>query len=342
MKIDAFAHILPARYTARLEALAGSGAFSPTIRGYEQWIREDPALCDLDARWRVLESFPDYVQVLTLAVPPVDELGGPGAAADLARLANDELATLVAAHPDRFFGFAAALPMGDPEGAAAELDRSVTELGALGAQLHTNVAGRPLDAPRYEPVFAVAHRLRTTLWIHPTRSDAWADYPVEDRSRYGIWWSLGWPYETSVCMARLVYSGTLERYPGIHFLCHHAGAMVPHFAGRLASPVEDPERASILAGLGAAPVELFRRFYADTAMFGAGHAVRCAVEFFGPQHVLFGTDMPLGGPEVVRRTITDVEALPLAGSERDEIFWGNAKRIFARSAEPAAAAKGGR
>ena len=68
--------------------------------------------------------------------------------------------------------------------------------------------------------------------IHPTRSPAWSDYPVEARSKYGIWWSLGWPYETSVCMARLVYSGVFDTYPGLRVITHHAGAMVPHFAGR--------------------------------------------------------------------------------------------------------------
>lgn len=337
MKIDAFAHILPPHYTTRLERLVEAGALSNRVRGYEPWIREDPALCDLDARWRVLEPFPDYAQVLTLAVPPVDELGDAPATAELARMANDELAALVAAHPERFFGFAAALPMGDPDAAANELHRCLTELGAFGAQLHTNVAGRPLDDPELEPVLAVADEHQATLWIHPTRSDAWADYPREPRSRYGIWWSLGWPYETSVCMARLVYSGTLQRFSQVHFLCHHAGAMIPHFAGRLASPIEDPERDAIMAGLTEAPLDLFRRFYADTAMFGAGHAVRCAVEFFGPDHVLFGTDMPLGGPKVVHDTIADVEALGLATAEQDKIFEGNARRIFSRSVSPAAA-----
>jgi hypothetical protein len=100
---------------------------------------------------------------------------------------------------------------------------------------------------------------------------------VAERSKYGIWWSLGWPYEMSACMARLVYSGVFDTYPGLRVITHHAGAMVPHFAGRLASPLEDPGRAEILAGL---KRDYFRGFYADTAMFGAAHAVRCAVEFF--------------------------------------------------------------
>jgi predicted TIM-barrel fold metal-dependent hydrolase len=326
-KIDAFAHILPPSYAQRLESLT-AGPVSDRILGYRPWIREDPALIDLDARWRTLDRFGDYRQVLTLAVPPLDELGGPALAGDLARAANDEVAGLVARYPDRFAGFSAALPMSDPDAAVAELSRAMTELGALGAQLHTNVCGRPLDTPRFEPVFETVTRLGGALWLHPTRSEAWADYPAESRSRYGIWWSLGWPYETSVCMARLVYSGCFDRHPGLRVIAHHAGAMVPHFSGRLAAPLEDPDRAAILAGLQDEPMSYFRRFYADTAMFGASHAVRCAMEFFGADHLLFGTDMPLGGPTVVADTIADVEALGLPAADTAAIFAGNARRVL--------------
>jgi uncharacterized protein len=111
-------------------------------------------------------------------------------------------------------------------------------------------------------------------------------------------------------------------------ITHHAGAMVPHFSGRLASPLEDPNRDGIMAGLKAEPMDYFRRFYADTAMFGASHAVRCAVEFFGTDHMLFGTDMPLGGPTVVADTIADIEALGLPQAETEAIFAGNARRVL--------------
>ncbi|HEY6277673.1 MAG TPA: amidohydrolase family protein [Streptosporangiaceae bacterium] len=326
-KIDAFAHILPPAYARRLESVIAGGV-SDRILGYQPWIHEDPALTDLGARWRSMDPFGDYRQVLTLAVPPLEELGGPAEAAALARAANDELAALVQAHPDRFAGFTAALPMNDPDAAAAELDRAMGELGALGAQVHTNVSGEPLDAPRFGVIFDAVARRDGMLWIHPTRSPVWPDYPAERRSKYGIWWSLGWPYETSVCMARLVYSGCFDRHPGLKIITHHAGAMIPHFAGRLAAPLEDPDRAAIMAGLSAGPVDYFRRFYADTAMFGASHAVRCAVEFFGPGHVLFGTDMPLGGPNVVADTIADIEALGLPGPDTDAIFAGNARRLL--------------
>jgi len=327
-KIDAFAHILPPVYARRLESITSGADVSERILGYRPWIHEDPALTGLDARWRSMDTFGDYRQVLTLAVPPLEELGGPAASGDLARAANDELAELIDAYPERFAGFAAALPMNDAEAAAGELERAMSQLGALGAQLHTNVGGVPLDEPRFDAIFGVAASREGMLWIHPTRSPIWPDYPAESRSRYGIWWSLGWPYETSVCMARLVYSGCFDRHPGLRVITHHAGAMVPHFAGRLASPLEDPDRGAIMSGLTAEPIDYFRRFYADTAMFGASHAVRCAVEFFGPDHVLFGTDMPLGGPTVVADTIADIEALGLPGADAEAIFAGNARRLL--------------
>jgi predicted TIM-barrel fold metal-dependent hydrolase len=327
-KIDAFAHILPPSYARRLESIMSGSNVSDRILGYQQWIHEDPALVDLDARWRAIDPFEDYVQVLTLAVPPLDQLGDPAVSRHLARAVNDELAELVGRYPDRFAGFAAALPMNDVDAAAAELTRAMGELGALGAQLHTNVGGAPLDAPRFEPVFETVTRLGGVLWLHPTRSSVWSDYPAEDRSEYGLWWSLGWPYETSVCMARLVYSGCFDRHPGLRVITHHAGAMVPHFAGRLASPVEDPGRDALMSRLSGPPIDYFRRFFADTAMFGAGHAVRCAVEFFGPGHVLFGTDMPLGGPRVVPDTIANIEALGLPDADTAAIFAGNARALL--------------
>jgi len=327
-KIDAFAHILPPSYAERLESITSTSELSERILGYRPWIREDPALIDLDARWRAIDPFGDYRQILTLAVPPLEELGTPAQAAWLARAANDELAELVNRHRDRFAGFTAALPMSDPQAAAAELDRAMSQLGALGAQLHTNVGGAPLDEPRFSVIFDVVTNRGGAIWLHPTRSPVWSDYPAEPRSKYGIWWSLGWPYETSVAMARLVYSGCFDRYPSLTVITHHAGAMVPHFSGRLASPLEDPDRDAMGTDLKESPADYFRRFYADTAMFGAAHAVRCAVEFFGANHVLFGTDMPLGGPSVVADTIADIRSLGLPDADEAAIFAGNASRLL--------------
>src|SRR5579863_9706948 len=126
-KIDAFAHILPRSYLERLERQLEKTMAPNRLDYYRQGVFSfDPVLTDLDARWRKIEPYGDYAQVLVLAVPPLEEVGPPAVAAELARFANDELADLVRRSPDRFVGFAAALPLSDVEAAARELDRALT------------------------------------------------------------------------------------------------------------------------------------------------------------------------------------------------------------------------
>jgi uncharacterized protein len=332
MRIDAYAHIVPERFLARLEKLLANGPPTERVRLFEPWLHEDPVLTDLEQRWRLLDRFDDYRQVLVLGVFPVDELGPSELTRALAREANDELAELVRTFPDRFVGFAANLPLSDTEAALEELDRAHRELGASGLLMHTNVAGMPLDDPRIEPIFARAEELGAAIWLHPTRSPIWPDYPTERESRFGIWWSLGWPYETAAAMARLVFSGHLDRYPRLKILTHHAGGMIPHFSGRLDSIQTEDQRDAFERTLKKPALDYFRQFYVDTAMFGAQHALRCAVDFFGAEQVLFGTDMPLGGPSVVPDTIADVRGLDLPAEAEEAVFAGNAVRVLGISA----------
>ncbi len=321
-KIDAFAHILPRAYLERLERQLEHTMAPSRLDYYREGVFSfDPVLTDLDARWRKIEPYGDYAQVLVLAVPPLEEVGPPQVAAELARLANDELADLVRRYPDRFVGFAAALPLSDTEAALRELDRALTQLGALGAQLYTNVLGVALDDPRFEPLFSRLEAAGRAVWLHPTRSADWADYPAESRSDYGLWWSLGWPYETAAALARLVYSGHLERHPRQLVIAHHGGGMVPHFSARLAM---GPGYRQVKDRLPRPPLDYFRQCYVDTALFGAPHAVRCVLDFFGPQHVLFGTDMPLGPASAVEATIADLEAAGLSSEDRAAVYAGNA------------------
>jgi len=328
MQIDAYAHIVPERFLDRIERRIANGGLTDRVKLFAPWLHDDPVLTDLEARWRLLDGFEDYRQVLVLGVFPVDELGPPAETIELARAANDELAELVRAHPDRFLGFAATLPLSDVDASLEELDRAHRDLGASGILMHTNVAGRPLDDPALEPLFARAHELDAMIWLHPTRSPIWPDYLTERESRYGIWWSLGWPYETAVAMTRLVFSGHLERYPRLKVLTHHAGGMIPHFSGRLDTVQTEDQRDAFEHLFTKPALDYFRQFYVDTAMFGAPHAVRCAIEFFGPQQVLFGTDMPLGGPGVIADTIADLRDLGLSAEAEQAIFADNARRVL--------------
>jgi uncharacterized protein len=325
-KIDAYAHILPRPYLERLERQLEQTMAPSRLDYYREGVFSfDPVLTDLDARWRKIEPYADYAQVLVLAVPPLEEIEPLGVAAEFARIANDEMAELVRRFPDRFAGFAAALPLSDIEEALLELDRALTQLGALGAQLYTNVLGVPLDDPRLEPLFSRLEETGRAIWLHPTRSAAWADYPAESRSDYGLWWSIGWPYETAAALSRLVYSGHMERHPRQLVIAHHGGGMVPHFSARLAM---GPGLRQVKDTLPLPPLDYFRRFYVDTALFGAPHAVRCVLEFFGPEHVLFGTDMPLGPANSVEATIADIDAAGLSTEDREAVYAGNAVRLL--------------
>jgi predicted TIM-barrel fold metal-dependent hydrolase len=333
MKIDIFPHILPRRYFDRLLRVAPPGLHM------QKRISGIPVLVDVNLRFKIMDRYEGYVQVLTLAAPPIEAVAAsPDASPDLARLANDELAALVMTHPDRVLGFVASLPMNNPEAALAEVDRAVDQLGATGVQIFSNVNGRPLDRPEYQPIFARMAERRLPIWIHPTRPASVPDYSGESRSKYDIWWAFGWPYETSAAMARLVFSGLFDRHPDLVIITHHMGAMIPFCAGRigsgldqLGSRTDDPDDLGALARLKKRPLDYFRMFYGDTALFGAWPAMESGLAFFGADRILFGTDMPFDpekGPGFIRDTIAAMERMRASAEDKDKIYEGNARRLL--------------
>lgn len=336
MKVDAYSHILPAPYFERMRELA----VNP--RALKRWL-ELPALHDLDARLRIMDEFgEDYQQILTLSSPPIELLAAPPESAALARLANESMLELCEKHPDRFPAFVASLPMNNPDAALEELARAIDDLGARGVQVFTNVNGRPLDDPAFQPLFDEMARRELPVWMHPARGPAFADYATEDTSKYEIWWALGWPYETSVAMSRLVFSGLFERHPDIKIITHHMGAMIPYLEGRiglgwsdqLGSRTADEDYRDLLPQR---PLDYFRRFYADTALSGSNIGIRCGLEFFGADHVVFGSDCPFdpeGGPMYIRETIRVIDALDVRDIDREKIYYRNIRRLMRMSGEP--------
>jgi uncharacterized protein len=318
-KLDVFNHIYPQPYFDRMMAV------SPTLKDIGKRMRNIPMLIDLDERLRVMDRFDGYQQVLSIATPPIEAYAAGSDAVDLARLANDGMAALVARHPDRFPAFVASLPLGDPDAAMRETERAVRDLGARGIQLFSNINGRPLDAPEHLALFDRMAAFDLPVWLHPYRGAEEADYASETRSRFEIWWAFGWPYETSVAMARLVFSGIFDRHPALKIITHHLGAMVPYFEGRvgpgwdqLGARTSDEDYGGVLKGLAKRPIDYFRMFYADTAVFGAYDATVCGLRFFGSAHVLFASDAPFDpkrGPRYIRDTIAVLDRLPLASGD---------------------------
>lgn len=330
-RIDAYNHVIPKIYFDAFAEVA------PDPRIVKFFGTLD-ALHDADAHRRLLDGFDDYQQIVSLANPPIEMLGSPDQTPALARLANDGLAERVRIAPDRFPGFIASLPMNNPDAAVTEANRAINELGACGVQMFTNVLGKPLSAPEFYPVFETMAGHDLPIWIHPMRGPNFPDYATEDASEHEIWFTFGWPYETSACMTRLIYSGLFDKLPDIKIVTHHFGGMIPFFAekigigfAQIATGDLDRNPLAAEAGLKKQPRDYFKMFYADTATNGSLAAARCGLEFFGPDRSLFATDAPFdpeGGSYLIRETMVAVDGLEIDGETRAKIYGGNLKKLI--------------
>lgn len=335
MKIDIFNHFLPERY---LEAVRSAIGEQPIVR-YASGIRP---LWNVAERLAALERWPDVRQIVTLGQPTPEMVAAPDDSPELARLANDGMAAIRDARPDRFPAFVASLPMNNVPAAIAELDRAVGRLGARGVQILTSINGRPLDDPEFFPLFErIVRHHALPIWLHPFKAPTVPDYPAEAASDYEIWLVLNWPHESSVAMARLVFSGMFDRLPGLRVITHHCGATIPYLAGRvgplwdeIGARGDNPRFQAIrrsMAEHGLRPIDYFKRFYGDTVLGGSTAALRCGLDFFGPGHVVFGTDFPYGperGDYFLRETIRSVDEVDLPQLDREGIYCGNALKLM--------------
>jgi uncharacterized protein len=327
--VDIYCHIFPDKFFQEMNRIAPRlGNIAARLRGVKK-------LFDLDERFREMDQFGDYRQIISLPNPPIEDLAAGEVGLNLARIGNDAMAELTARHPARFPTFVAALSMTDVDGSVAEARRAVKELGAGGVQIFTSVAGRPLDEKAFEPIFATMAELDMPIWLHPARTASMPDYSKEQKSRFEMWWCFGWPYDTSVAMVRMVFCGLLDRYPQLKIVTHHLGGMIPYYDGRvgpglavLGARTTDEDYSKILPSLKRPHLDYLHDFYGDTALFGGGiQAVRCGLEFFGADHVVFATDTPLGP---IAPTIDVIKRLDIADRDRRKIFAGNAERLLKR------------
>ena len=163
-----------------------------------------PALHDLDVRRRIIDSFPDYKQVISLAAPTLEQVakGDPAVALEFAKIGNDGMAELCRNIRISSRASSAQTPLTAKEPALPRRRAPINELGACGTQIFTNVEGKPLDRPEFRPFFAAMEKLDKPIWVHPSRSANFPDYLDEKKSLYEIWWTFGWAYETAAMMSR--------------------------------------------------------------------------------------------------------------------------------------------
>jgi predicted TIM-barrel fold metal-dependent hydrolase len=208
------------------------------------------------------------------------------------------------------------LPLQAPAAAADELERSVG-LGLRGGLVFSNVGGARLDEPRFRPVFEAAAALRVPLVLHPTTPAG-----VDAASGYGLETTLGFLVETTVCALRLVLEGIFERHPELILVVPHVGSVLPFILGRI-----DYEAALVPEGRGTLkepPGEHLRNLYVDSVCDWPP-ALRLALEVFGPERVLFGSDEPYWR---TADAVSTVDAAELDPRSAAGLWHENAERLF--------------
>jgi predicted TIM-barrel fold metal-dependent hydrolase len=293
MKIDIYTHILTPKYLTAFGRKNNKMLDSVEARSR--------ATTDINVRLRLMDRYPGVFQVLTVANPPLDVFVSPDDAAELAPIANDELAELVEIYPDKFLAAAACVPMNNLDAALNEADRAITKLGLKGIQIATRVNKEPLDPVNYRPLWEKMAKYDLPIWIHPYTNERMEP----DGGR------LSWPYDTAAMMYRLVTAGVFDDFPNIKFITHHCGSMIPTFARRIPRP------------------DHFKKFYNDTALYGNTDALMLGYAFFGADHIVFGTDAPLGPKNgITWETIESVEQMKIPDHEKEKIFIKNALNLL--------------
>jgi predicted TIM-barrel fold metal-dependent hydrolase len=306
MKIDVFAHVLTPNYLSKLRLKA------PPRTEFKE--ARQLACSDMNIRLRLMNRHPDVLQIITMALPPLETILSPTDAAELSIEANNDLAELVANYPDKFAGAVATLPMNNIEAALAETDRAIMRLQMKGVQICANHAAEPLDSPNYRRLYEKMAQYNLPIWIHP--------YSIKGQYEP----LFGWPYETASAMMTIVSSGIFNDFPDLKFITHHAGGIVPFLESRMKwmMPLVLREGHKVKD-----PAEHFKKFYGDTALYGSTAGLTCAFDFFGPEHLLFGTDAPLGpGYGLTLETIDSINRMSISDADKQRVFYSNAIKLL--------------
>ena len=325
MKLDLHTHYYPPAYFERIERSGGDFSFGASPTG-QRIIRYKGArffgvtapMTDVGKRLEDMDRVGIDVEVLSLSTPNVFFAEGR-AQIEVARMVNDAYADLIAKRPGRFLGFAS-IPMDDPDGALRELARALDELRLQGVVLLSNIRGRALADPAYRPFFAECDRRKACVFVHPMIPAA-----AEPFGEYVLGPIVGFPFDTTLAVARLCYAGVFKQLPNIRWLVAHAGGAIPYLLERLDSGWRD--FAECRANIDEPPSTYLKRLYYDTVTFSPNN-LRLLRDIVGTDHLAMGSDYPhlLGS---IDKAISSIEGLDWDAREKERVFSGTALALLA-------------
>jgi len=319
MIIDIHAHLVDRQYVDALAADAGlvaqatpSGQTLMRKDGHTVlWYREP--MFDIEARLRDMDDKGIGMRALSVSTPNVYEWQA-ARQIEMTRYLNDITAEIVRRHPSRFAGFAS-LPLSDVGASLSEIDRVTGELGLHGVMIGSNIAGQPVNHPRFEPLWARIDALRLPVFEHPM-------FPTHtaDMEEYELPLRVGFVFDTTLAAARLIYSGVFERYPNFPYVMAHTGGALLMILERLDNGYRlFPDCRKHIGRL---PSEYAKNLYYDSASF-YGPALRLALDVVGADHLLWGSDDPFIGADTAHIT-----SLAISETDKAKILGGNAARLL--------------
>jgi len=322
--IDVHTHMLTHEYVSLLEQHGGPTYTLKAVAGGLRAIHLHdapfmtpvPEMFDYPARITMMDRVGIDVSVVSLSCPNV-YWGGAEVSTQAARLMNDDMA----AARERYRGrveFLCSLPWQHAQQAVAELERAAVR-GACGVMVLANIGGAPLTAPEFAPVWQAIDRRGLPVLIHPTAPPGVQAMQMHE---FQLTASVGFTFDTSLAVARMLYDGFFDRYPNLKTIASHGGGALPYLMGRLDQCYRNIPACRTKTDH--APSSYMGRLFADSVVF-TQQALDLCLHVFGEEQVLFGSDYPhtIGDPVGCLAKVNS-----LFGAQRERVRGGNAQRIF--------------
>ena len=300
------------------------------LRGIEAIPQIRRGLLDFDHRLEVMDQCRVDMHLLSLTTPGVQSLDRE-TAVGMARRSNDFLAEAIRRHPTRFAGLAAVAPQ-DPQAAASEIDRAMTQLGLNGVLINSYTDGEYLDHPKFEPILAALVRHRAPLYLHPRAPAPAMVGPYVDHGLLGAIW--GFAADTGLHAMRMIMAGVFDRHPELNVVLGHMGEAIPYWFWRIDNMAAKARSQAAASGRwwGPArpPSDYFRsNFHITTSGVNSHANLRFAIELPGAERIMFAIDYPF---EDSAQSVAFLDTAPISEADRRKIAYANAERVFKISA----------